>query len=163
MDGSVSKNRQYKEKLAVAKFRLDLWGAFLLVAIVGNIFLGVIHTTVIEIPTGIRAVLSFNANPVVFRENLVSNGTLREDTAARKQRLGSRQSTEASQRLLWRAWPIVAALGVVWFTGSCIAIFHFHRLALAEFADGLQTRSDQYLMIDLSRLAHQEEVVAGSP
>lgn len=152
MDGSISHRREKTELKARSRIRSDLWAAFLGVAIVGNLFVGFVHTMVIELPIGLRALAAFDPNHEQFVANLKNSNVIADDATSRKARLGSRENTEASQRLLWNVWPIVLCVAILWFLASCYALAFAHRKSLEEYASGLKRRSKEYLMRDLSRI-----------
>ena len=152
MDGSISYHREQTERKARSRIRSDLWAAFLGVAVVGNLFVGFVHTMVIELPIGFRALAAFDPNHKQFVANLQKSNVIAADAASRKARMGSRESTEASQRILWKVWPIVLCIALVWFFASWYALAFAHRKSLEEYASGLKRRSKEYLMRDLSRI-----------
>lgn len=153
LDGTRSRHRERVEKRALQKLRWDLLVVLLLIAAPGNLLLFAIHAYVIPLPIGLDAVAVFSTTPGDWKQSLRDDGIERRYTNWHKQKSGrlNATGTNAMKQFVWRGWPFIVGMCVVWFVVSLLVLKSVYIAALREFAEQIESRAVQYRIRDLAR------------
>lgn len=155
IDGSVSARRRSKEHAARRKIRQDMMATMFGVAIVGNCLLGAVDTFVMPLGLMPRIAAAFNPNPQAWKKELRRRGL--DNAAAKAVSSRGTRAGEEHLRVLWNGWPllIIAAAGFV--AAACGVLRFAYLRSLDEFRQGVASRADEYVQLDITRMTHHEE------
>ncbi len=153
LDGSRSERRATRELNAVRKVRTDLWGLFLILALVGTSAVVVVDLWVFPqalVPDIVAAALDDSQDfKTALQSRHVDQGFFRW---SRNSSRNTNNEIRQHQELLRAAWPGIVGLAIV----GCVAgvwLFRFgYFKTLHEFQLGVAARSEEYLNVDARRL-----------
>ncbi len=153
LDGSHSERRAARERKAVRRVRTDLWGLFLILALVGSSAAVAIDQWIFP-----RSLLP-NVVAAAFDDSQDFKSALQARQVDRSFFRWSRSSTfntnddiRQHQTTLWAMWPIVAGLAIVGCVAGVWLIRFGYFKTLHEFQQGVQARSNEYVDVDTRRL-----------
>lgn len=151
VDGSFSPRRSRRENEASMKLRTDLWAVFLIIAVTGNGLALAIHNFVIPIPLGIQALAMFGGDYEEWKRDLEKEGIGGLFQDWHRSRNPEIAAAERARSQLWYAWPFVLLGCGAWAAGSFYILRMGHNRALREYITGVKFRSEENVVLDLSR------------
>ncbi len=153
IDGSFSPRRRLHERRALAKVRMDLLAALLLIVLSGNWLAFFIHYQVIPFNVAIDAAGAFDVDPQAWKQNLRASRvdeTFKEWSARKAP--ADYERIEVQQQLLWTAWPLVVLAFVGWAVGSAIFLSRAYFHIIRSYAAGVASRAEFNVNVDIARL-----------
>jgi len=148
MDGSWSCRREELEGKAVNKLRWDIRVVFLMIMIPTTLLIWLFDREVAPISIGFSAVSKISVPGERWKENL-------EDEEQRfdawVERSDGSFDTDGHKRFLWKAWPVIALIGLVWLVSCGLLIQRMFIYQLNDLAKGIEERKWEYTLVDRSR------------
>ena len=152
LDGTCSSRRSSLERRAISKIRSDLWATFLIVAFFGAIGVYALQSQfpLKLVPDVVSAAMDGSSD---FKLALKERGVDQQffDWSQSDSNYSNEDARERQNRL-WMTWPIIVLLGVFVFCGCVALVRYAYFRTLQEFAIGVQSRSEEYLKLDIGRL-----------
>ena len=155
LDGSFSSHRRKSEGRELKKLRQNVIVGFALTLLPLNLGVSLFHLYVIPLPLGMEAMLNWRLSPDEWKESIRSSGVGSRFDHWKMQRPGgaSGKDREAARQLLWRMWPALLGVIVLWLVISFMAVQSFYLAALKVLKRGVDYRSQQYMYRDVSRFS----------
>lgn len=156
VNGSWSRRRAAYERRAMFKLRTDLLAVFLIVALSGNALVYLVHSYVMPLPMVAQSFAAFRPNSEAWRDEIRAQRIDdRFEAWNRSQKRESHAATSRRAQLLFGAWPLGLAGGLMWLFGSASLIHLAHVRTLAEFHSGVVIRTNQHVNLDVGRISSQ--------
>ncbi|MFO1066627.1 MAG: hypothetical protein U0892_22430 [Pirellulales bacterium] len=161
LDGSWSARRAGEESSALWKMRIDLNAVLvvLILSIDGAAFW--VHSTVIPIPLGFRALSTFDSDTDSWKQRLRETGIVEQYVDWK--RTDPTQSAAAIEQSMRRAWGFLPAV-LICVPIALFAVWRLIRraylLALRDLAEGIERRKQRNADRDLVSIRVDESVLA---
>lgn len=148
MDGSWSYRREELENKAVNKLRWDIRVVFLMIMIPTTLLIWLFDREVAPISIGFSAVSKVSVPSEDLKKDLRAEEHQFDTWAERN--AGSLDA-DKHKRFLWKAWPVIAMVGLVWLGACGLLIQQMFIYQLKDLVKGIEERKWEYTLVDRSR------------
>ena len=154
LDGTWSRNRQHIERKARKELRRNLVAALLFVLAPTSFLVYWVHTNIIPLSIGRDALFAMRRSQEEWKDSLRTDGTEADFDRWQQAEAGvhSYENARWRKRLLWRSWPVVAGIMLIWCVVSFVVVKSVYLSSLRGLARAIEYRSQRYFYRDLSRL-----------